>query len=331
MLAIGLSLMHSLDWAIVIGYIVLALVIGIALTRKASANLEDFYLAGRSLPWWVAGTSLVATSFSADTPLFVAGLVRSEGVFGNWFWWAGAFGSVATVFFFARMWRRLDIVTDIEFLVVRYDDSSARTALRIFRVFYDGVLVNSIIMASVTLAASKLIQVMLDLSSEALFTLPVVGGVTATALVMIVLGLIALVYTSLSGLYGVVYTDLIQFGLAMVGAIALAVSAYAATAAKGPVMEQIKALPAFSAEQTQMFPSMGGEGFVMFTFLVYVLVSWWGGAPGNGFAVQRLLATRSERDSMLAFLWYSICHFRHSTLALDCGGFVVDDLFSGVR
>jgi SSS family solute:Na+ symporter len=301
--------MHLLDWIIVAGYVVVSLLVGVALTRKASANLQEFYLAGRSLPWWVAGTSLVATSFSADTPLFVAGLVRREGVFGNWFWWSTAFAAIATVFFFARLWRRLDIVTDVEFLIVRYDDSPARTVLRVFRVLFDGVLVNCIIMASVTLAASKLIQTMLQLSDEALVTLPLIGGITSTTLVMLVLGLIALFYTTLSGLYGVVYTDLIQFGLAMIGAISLAVAAYLAAAANGPVMPQITALKEYHEQQTQMFPPIDGGGLALFTFLVYVLFSWWGAAPGNGFAIQRLLATRSERDSMLAFLWYSVCHF----------------------
>lgn len=301
--------MHPLDWLIVIGYVLAALAIGVVLTKKASANLNEFYLAGRSLPWWVAGTSLVATSFSADTPLFIAGLVRKEGVFGNWYWWATAMGAMATVFFFARLWRRLDIVTDIEFLVVRYDDAPARSVLRIFRVLFDGLLVNCIIMASVTLAASKLIQTMLQLSDQPLFTLPLVGAITSTTAVMLVLGLIALVYTTLSGLYGVVYTDLIQFGLAMIGAITLAIATYLAAAANGPVMEQIVVLPQFHAEQTAMFPPIQGAGLALFTFMVYVLFSWWGGAPGNGFAIQRLLACRSERDSMLAFLWYSVCHF----------------------
>lgn len=301
--------MQPLDWIIVIAYVVVALLVGVAMTRKASENLNEFYLAGRSLPWWVAGTSLVATSFSSDTPLFVAGLVRREGVFGNWFWWSVAFAAIATVFFFARLWRRLDILTDIEFLVARYDDTPARSVLRVFRVFFDGVLANCIIMASVTLAASKLIQAMLHLSDQALFNLPMIGGVTSTAVVMLVLGLIALVYTTLSGLYGVVYTDLIQFVLAMVGAISLAVVTYMAAAANGPVMQQITSLADYRPEQTAMFPPIRGDSLAFFTFLVYVLFSWWGAAPGNGFAIQRLLATRSERDSMLAFLWYSICHF----------------------
>ncbi len=301
--------MHPIDWTIVIGYVVIALGVGLMMMKKASQNLGEFYLAGRSLPWWVAGTSLVATSFSADTPLFVAGLVRTEGVFGNWFWWSTAMAALATVFFFARLWRRLDILTDIEFLVVRYDQSPARAVLRIFRAMFDGILVNCIIMASVTLAASKLIQTMLGLSGDALFTIPFVCDITSTTLVMLSLGLIALIYTTLSGLYGVVYTDLVQFTLAIIGAFALAIAAYLAAAQNGPVMQQITALENYHAEQTAMFPPMQGNGLALFTFIVYVGFSWWGGAPGNGFAIQRLLATRSERDSMLAFLWYSVCHF----------------------
>ncbi|ETX07364.1 MAG: hypothetical protein ETSY2_11635 [Candidatus Entotheonella gemina] len=179
--------MSLIDWLIVGAYVVTALVIGLYFTKRAAPSTAHFFVAGRSLPWFVAGTSIVATTFSADTPLVVAGLSRQSGIYENWFWWSAAIGQLATVFFFARLWRRTGIMTDIEFLVLRYEPSAARSALRIFKVVFDGILVNCIIMASVTFAMAKVINVLLDLSPTPLFHLPLVGGVTSTALVLILL------------------------------------------------------------------------------------------------------------------------------------------------
>ena len=130
------------DWAIIGLYVVTAVSIGIYFTKRASKSTTDFFIAGRTLPWFIAGTSIVATPFACDTPLLIAGLSRREGIFGNWFWWCLAIGQISTVFFFSRFWRRAEVVTDLEFLVKRYAPSKARSILRIFKVFFDGVLRN---------------------------------------------------------------------------------------------------------------------------------------------------------------------------------------------
>lgn len=147
--------MTSLDWWIVAAYAVIAIAIGLKFARRASENTENFFVAGRSLPWIVAGTSMVATTFSSDTPLWVAGAVRSDGVAAIWLMWAGIFGTLATVFYFARLWRRSEALTEVEIIVQRYERGIVTHSLRVFKALFDGVFVNCIIMASVTLAMSK--------------------------------------------------------------------------------------------------------------------------------------------------------------------------------
>lgn len=301
--------MHPIDWAVVALYVLAALGIGAAFTKKASASKEDYFLAGRTLGWFVAGTSIVATTFSADTPVFVAGMSRSTGIHYNWFWWSALIGQVATVFFFARLWRRSGVVTDIEFVVKRYDKGIERDILRIFKVFFDGIFINCCIMASVTLAMAKVFSVVLGLSDEALFTLPLFGDVTSTGLLLCVLGSAAVIYSALSGLYGVVYTDLIQFGLAMAGSILLAVIVYFDISKGAGIHANLASAPEFKEAVLNFMPSLETFDLGTFTFLVFIAVAWWSAAPGSGYGVQRMLATRSERDSFLAFLWYNICHY----------------------
>ncbi len=301
--------MAVVDWLVVALYIVGALAIGALFTRKASKSAADFFVAGRSLPWIIAGTSIVATTFSSDTPLLVSGLSRSVGIHGNWFWWCNAIGEVAAVFFFAKLWRRTGVVTDIEFIVSRYEPSKARSFLRMFKVFYGGVLFNCVVVASVTLAMAKILSTLLGLGNEPLFEIPVFGGVTSAGLLLLVLGLCALAYTSLSGLYGVVYTDLIQFCLAMVGSLALAVIAYLDASSGEGMMSRLSVSSGFNRALLNMVPDLTGGGIVTISFLIYLFVAWWAAAPGRGYTVQRLLSCRSERDSMLAFLWYNFCNY----------------------
>ncbi len=302
--------MAWLDWCIVGAYIAVALGIGLLFTRRAAKSTTDFFIAGRSLPWIVAGTSMVATSFSADTPLFVAGMSRDSGIASNWFWWSAAIGQIATIFFFARLWRRTKVVTDIEFLVLRYKPSRARNVLRVFKVFYDGILINCVIMASVTLAMAKILHCMLNLSEDPLVVLPVLGIITPTTAILIVLGAVAILYSSLSGLYGVVYTDLLQFILAMIGSIGLAVIVYMHTSSgDGGLLTRLAGAPEFQQGLLRFFPDLSQLNWALFTFFVYIGITWWAQAPGGGYMVQRLLATRSETDSMLAFLWYNFCHY----------------------
>ncbi len=301
--------MHPIDWAIVALYVLSAIGIGVLFTKKAGNSTVDFFVAGRSLPWWIAGTSIVATTFSADTPLFVAGLSRTTGIHGNWFWWSAAIGSIASVFFFAKLWRRTEALTDIEFVVKRYEATAARSSLRVFRVFYNGVFVNCVIMASVTLAMAKIAKVILNLSNEALFEMPLFGPVTPTGVVLLLLGGSALLYSALSGLYGVVYTDLVQFVLAMLGSIGLAVIVYMDASGNGGMMTKLAASPDFKSSLVWFIPELSSFNLLTFAFFVYIFVAWWGAVPCGGYHVQRLLATRSEKDSVLAFLWYNFLHY----------------------
>ncbi|MEM8493926.1 MAG: sodium:solute symporter family protein [Planctomycetota bacterium] len=299
--------MTWIDWLIVGAYVAVAAVIGIVFSKKASHSTADFFVAGRSLPWWIAGTSLVATTFSTDTPLFVAGLSRNEGIHGNWFWWSAAIGQTATIFFFAKYWRRSEALTEIEFVAQRYKPGPERDALRVFKVLFDGVLFNCVVMASVTLAATLVIRVVLDLSEEPLFA---VAGVTVSEsqAVLIVLAFVALAYSAASGLYGVAYTDLVQFVLAMVGTIWLAVVAYTSLES-GTLAENLNGVPGFDERLLGLFPDLTSWDILTFTLLVYVMMNWWAIAPGTGYFVQRILATKSEKDSVLAFLWFNFCHY----------------------
>ncbi len=301
--------MATADWIIVGLYLFAALGIGIFFTRRASRNTADFFVAGRSLPWYIAGTSMVATTFSSDTPLFVAGMTRNEGIYANWFWWGSAIGMMASVFFFARLWRRTNAVTEIEFIALRYEPSQATSILRILNAIFYGVFKNCVIMASVTLAMSKVLDIILDLPKEALFSVPLFGPVTSSTMILLLLGLTAVLYTTLSGLYGVVYTDLIQFALAMIGSIALAVIVYIDVSSGNGWSNGFENAPDLKIDSFNFFPDFGEFDWKVFTFLVVVGLQWWSVAPGQGYFVQRMLATRSERDAMLSVFWFSICHY----------------------
>ncbi|MCP3674841.1 MAG: Na+:solute symporter [Gammaproteobacteria bacterium] len=299
--------MQFVDWIIVAVYIVFALLIGVWFTKKASKSTDDFFVAGRSLPWYVAGTSMVATTFSSDTPLFVSGIVREQGIYANWIWWGGMVGIIISVFFFAKLWRRSEAVTEIEFISQRYEPSKAANSLRVFKALFDGVIINCIIMASVTLAMAKIIVMVLDFGSAPMYVLPFFGAIGYTEVILIGLAFAAVFYTALSGLYGVVYTDLIQFALAMVGSIALAVIAWLDLESKGGFVSQIQAAPGYTPDTLKMFPSMG-LNLETLSFLVFILILPLYSAVGPGFFLQRILAAKSERDAALSMGWFAVCH-----------------------
>ena len=300
--------MSSIDWSIVAGYAVIAILIGLYFTRRASASSENFFLAGRSLPWFIAGTSMVATTFSSDTPLWVAGAVRSDGIAAVWIMWANMLGTLATVFYFARLWRRSEVLTEVEFVIRRYSGTSPTHFLRVFKALFDGGFVNCIIIASVTLAMSKVLSIVLGLSDDPLFVLPIVGSVTPVVLILLLLGLAAVLYTVLAGLFGVVYTDLVQFALAMIGAFALAIIVYVDLAPQGGLIERLSQTPGFDFAALNMFPSLGWN-IETATFVILITVGWLFLAPGTGFYLQRVLATRSEKDAMLSVYWYCFCNY----------------------
>ena len=292
----------ALDWAIIAGYFVVSLAIGLYYTKRAGRSTGEFFLSGRNLPWWLAGTSMVATTFAADTPLAVAGLVARHGVAGNWIWWNGAVGAMLTVFFFARLWRRAGIVTDVEFAELRYTGRPA-AALRAFRALYLGIPLNCLIMGWVNLAMAKILFVTMGWSR-----------LTAVLASLAITGL----YSAMSGLWGVVVTDFFQFVFAMGGTIALAWFAV-----RLPEVGGLAGLRAALPPSTFSFlPEIGAPGdaalsiaLPVATFLTYVGVQWWaswypGQEPGGGgYIAQRMMSARDERHSLLATLWFTVAHF----------------------
>lgn len=199
-------------------------------------------------------------------------------------------------------------MTDVEFVVQRYEPSTATTVLRIFKVFFDGILLNCIVMASVTLAMAKVINVMLNLPRSVVLELPLIGDIYWSSILLLILGFSAVLYSALSGLYGVVYTDLLQFILSMAGSIGLAVIVYI-RASSDNIITDFTQKTVVKETFLDFFPSVNSSSFAVFTFFVYIFLTWWHRVPGNGYYVQRLLATRSEKDSVLAFLWFNICQY----------------------
>ncbi len=287
------------DWLIILLYFVASAAIGLAYTRKASQSLADYFVSGRSLPWWLAGTSMVATTFAADTPLVVAGLVAKYGVAGNWLWWNGAFSGVLTVFFFSRLWRRAGVLTDVEFAELRYGGRPA-AVLRGFRALYLALPINLIIMGWVTRAMVTILQISLNIDpwKAAIFLF----GVTA-------------LYSVFAGLWGVIVTDLFQFVFAMGGSILLAVLAVESVGG----LEALTAKTAAHFGSTQaafgVIPPMDAAWLPVTTLLVWLGVQWWaawypGQEPGGGgYVVQRILSAKNERHGLLATLWFTIAHY----------------------
>ena len=291
--------MTGLDWAIIAGYFVFAAAIGIAMSGRASRSLSDYFAGGRSLPWWLAGTSMVATTFAADTPLAVTEMVVQHGVAGNWLWWNMVMSGILTVFFYARLWRRAGVLTDVEFTELRYGGRPA-AILRGFRAGYLAVPINLIIMGWVNLAMVEVVGVALQVSE-------------VTALLFCFF--LAAGYSILAGLWGVVVTDFFQFGLAVAGSVILAV--FAVDAVGGiPALERGLADVYGSTDAAlAFFPATGAAWMPMITFAVYLGVNWWaawypGAEPGGGgYVAQRILSTRSEKDGLLATLWFNIAHY----------------------
>lgn len=288
--------MHWIDWTIVVAFVLLALGIGVYFTRRASHSVASFFVAGRTLGWFVAGTSMAATYLAADTPLLSAALARDLGVYGHWLIWCWGIGEMAAVFFFARLWRRTEAVTDLEFVALRYRAAADRTALRVFKVFFDGVFRNCITIVFVIFAITKSMTIIL--------------GIPEALALYLMLGLagVALVYSTLSGLYGVVYTDLVQWVLAMVGSIALAVLVYVDLERGGGLMAALEAAPGFTPDKLKFFPPLD-RGDRVFEFVVLITFVWWAIAPGSIGVVQRLLASKSEKDAAYAILWHTVCTY----------------------
>ena len=293
-----------LDWLVIGGYFALNLAIGFYYARRARGSTTEFFLSGRSVPWWLAGTSMVATTFAADTPLVVTGMVARYGIAGNWLWWNMAASGMLTVFVYARLWRRAGVMTDVEFAELRYSGRPA-AFLRGFRALYLGIPINCIVMGWVNLAMLKILQVTL--------------GLDGTGALWALLGLLIFTafYTTLAGLWGVLVTDLVQFVLKMGMVVALAYFAVRATGGLTALEMKVRALDAAAGSGSRLtfFPSTDSAWMPAITLFVYLGVSWWaswypGAEPGGGgYVAQRIFSAKSERDGLFATLWFNIAHY----------------------
>lgn len=285
----------SLDWFIVLAALGLSFAPALWMARRAGRSTDEFFASGRAAPWWLVGVSMVATTFSTDTPNLVSNLVREGGVAANWTWWAFLLTGMTTVFFYARLWRRLGVLTDLEFYELRYSGPAA-TWVRGFRAIYLGVIFNVVIMASVNLAAAKIANVLLGW--------PI--GQT-----LVVCGVINVAFAATSGLWGVLVTDFLQFGVAMAGSFAAACYALSHPAVGG--LEGLSTR--VPGDALAMVPDLSDWSVALPLFVVPLAVQWWstwypGSEPGGGsYVAQRMLAARSERDAMLGTLLFNVAHY----------------------
>jgi len=293
------------DWAWVALYFLFNIAIGFYYKSRAGKSVSEFFLSGRNVPWWLAGTSMVATTFAADTPLAVTEMVARNGIAGNWLWWNMVAGGMMTVFFYARLWRRSGVTTDIEFSELRYSGKAA-AFLRGFRALYLGIPINLIVLGWVNVAMIKIVMLTLGLDK-----LQALG---------VVLGLIALTsfISTMSGLWGVLVTDAFQFFVKMAMVIALAVYAVKGVGGLDAMQAKLKLIDAArggSGSVLNFVPDLNSTWMPLIAFLTYISVQWWaawypGAEPGGGgYVAQRMFCAKDERHSLLATLWFNVAHY----------------------
>jgi solute:Na+ symporter, SSS family len=286
----------SVDWVIVIGFFGISLGIGWFSYIKSKENISDFFLSGRNLPWWLLGVSMVATTFSADTPNLVTDIVRNSGVAGNWAWWAFLLTGMLTVFVYARLWRRCGINTDLEFYELRYSGKSA-SFLRMFRAVYLGVFFNVAIMATVLLAGIKFAGIMLGWSPE---------------LTVFVVSLITVFYSVMGGFRGVILTDFFQFFIAMLGMVLACI--YLVQLPEIGGIEALLSHPEVAVKKS-FFPDFSDMKSLVPLLIVPLAVQWWsvwypGAEPGGGgYIAQRMLASKDENSAVKATLLFNLAHY----------------------
>ncbi|HTR66334.1 MAG TPA: sodium:solute symporter family protein [Terriglobales bacterium] len=303
-----------LDWSAVLAYLGITLFLGLYFRNRSGKSVDDYFVSGRNVSWWLAGTSMVATTFAADTPLVVTGLVYTQGIAGNWLWWAFLLSGMMTVFLFARLWRRSGLLTDVQFAEMRYTGKPA-AFLRGFRAVYLGLLMNCLILGWVTKAMTSIVAATLGVSDYRALLICVLFLIPFTGL-----------YVALGGLWGVLWTDLFQFALKM--AIVIGVAWYAVAAAGGMhallgrLAEARAAAGPQAGDATSFFPDfsrpVSGEGIwvlPVLTFLVNIGLQWWafwypGAEPGGGgYIAQRIFSAKDERNGLLSVLWFNVAHY----------------------
>lgn len=289
--------LSTLDWGIIVAFFVITLLIGVVVARKSGKNTSEFFLSGRNMPWWLLGVSMVATTFGADTPNLVAGIVRKDGIAGNWVWWAFLLTGMVTVFIYAKLWRRLGISTDLEFYEIRYKGKAA-SFLRGFRALYLGVFFNIVVMATVCLAGIKIGNVMLGLSWFQTL------GIT---------GLITIVYSMFGGLRGVIFTDFFQFIIAMIGSVWAAYFIVNLPEIGG--LSNLIEHEAVQAKLNFVPDAISNRELWLGAFIIPLAVQWWsvwypGAEPGGGgYIAQRMLSAKDEKNATLATLFFNFAHY----------------------
>jgi SSS family solute:Na+ symporter len=305
-----------LDWSAIAAYLLITIILGLYFRSRSGKNMEEYFASGRNVSWWLAGTSMVATTFSADTPLAVTGMVYTQGIAGNWLWWASLLSGMMTVFLFARLWRRSGLLTDVQFAEMRYSGKPA-AFLRGFRAIYIGLLMNCLILGWVTKAMVSILTVIFPNINQ------------HTALLICILGIIPFTgfYVALGGLWGVLWTDLFQFILKM--GVVIAIAYYAVRACGGmhallnrlqtaapPESSAVHGNPvAFFPNFAQGFTTSGWWMLPVITFVVNLGIQWWaawypGAEPGGGgYIAQRIFSAKNERHGLLSVLWFNIAHY----------------------
>ena len=289
-------LLSTLDWLFIIAFFLISLLVGILVARRSGKSSQNFFLSGRNMPWWLLGVSMVATTFAADTPGLVAGIVSKDGVYGNWIWWSFLLTGMLTVFFYAKLWRKSNISTDLEFYELRYSGKSA-AFLRGFRAIYLGVFFNVVIMATVCLAAIKIGHVMFGFSE---------------AETLIIASIVTVTYSMLGGLQGVLITDFIQFIIAMIGSIWASI--YIVNLPEIGGLDNLLSHPDVSSN-TNLFPDFSQPEIFIPLLIIPLAVQWWsvwypGSEPGGGgYIAQRMLAAKNEKHAVWATLFFNIAHY----------------------
>lgn len=295
--------LHLIDWLIIVAYLVFAIGVGIYFSKRAASSMEEYFLSGRTLPWWVIGTSMVATTFAADTPLAITEFIRGPGIWQNWFWWNMLLSGLLGVFLFSRLWRRAEVLTDNELLEIRYSGKPA-AFLRAFKAGYFAILYNFIVMGWVINAMASVVSVMLNVDQW-------------TAVWVCVT--IALVYAILSGFWGVVVTDVVQFGIAMFGSIALAIIAVNHVGGMDMLITKINSLKSTGLvhDTTMNFippaPDASWTSAAFWEspfskFLIFISVMWWShhSTDGGGYLIQRMMSAKDEKNALMGSLWYNL-------------------------
>ena len=304
--------MTSIDWLIVLVYFILTIGLGILLSRKASRSLEDFFVSGRSLPWWLAGTSMAATTFSIDTPLYICGVVASRGIAGNWEWWSFGISHVILIYIFSKMWRRSEIVTDAELTEIRYGGRNA-AVLRGTKAFLFAVPINCIGIGYAMLAMVKVVDAL-----ELWQSLGVNPGENLKIWSVVGVSILVLVYSGFSGLWGVVATDFFQFFLALLGAIAVAIIAVNSVGGVHELIPQVQQVSEIDVLSFFPFQFSNGSfgwsdaaGITATTFSTYLFVQWWSfrRSDGGGEFIQRLIAAKDEAEAEKSSWFFNILHY----------------------